>query len=64
MIIISKGFIKRPAIKQSPFFLRFYFLIECCKSGFFLSLSKCLEILETWEYFIDKLLFYIKIEKM
>ena len=42
LIIILKGFIKQPVIKQSPAFLSFSFLIDCCMIVFFSSLMKAL----------------------
>ena len=42
MVIILKDFIKQPVIKQSPRFLSFSFLIDCCISALSFSLSKCL----------------------
>ena len=39
-IIILKGLIKQPGIKQSLFFLSFSFLIDCCMSVFFSFLIK------------------------
>ena len=39
-LIILKGFIKQPVIKQSPFFLSFSFLIYPCMSVFFSFLIK------------------------
>ena len=48
LIIMLKDFIKQPVIKQSQTFLSFSFLIDCCVSVFFLSLSKRLQILKTW----------------
>ena len=45
LIFILKAFIKQPVIKQSPTFLSFSYLIECCVSVFSLSLSKRLQIL-------------------
>ena len=35
LIIILKGFIKQPAIKQGPTYLSFSSLIDCCVSVFF-----------------------------
>ena len=57
LITILKNFIKQPVIKQSPTFLNFYFLIDCCISVFSLSLSMHLQILEKlirfhWQAFI------------
>ena len=57
MIIILKDFIKQPGIKQSPTFLRFSFLIDCCISVFFSFLIKALANFEElirfhWQAFI------------
>ena len=64
LIIILKDFIKQPVIKQSPIFLSFSFLIDCCISIFSLFLSKHLKILKNWSDFIGKIPLYIRMEKI
>ena len=59
MIVILKGFIKQPVIKQCPFFLSFSFLIDCCMSVFFFPYQS---VCKFWK--IDKISSYIKIEKI
>ena len=45
-IVILKSFIKQPVIKQSPTFLSFSFLIDCCMSVFFSFLIKAFQNFE------------------
>ena len=59
LIIILKGFIKLPVIKQSATFLSFCFLIDYCMSVFFLFLYQ--RVSRLWK--IDKI-FSIKMEKI
>ena len=54
LIIILKGFIKQPVIKQSPTFLSFSFLTDCCMSVFLFPYQSVSKFWKNWSDFIDK----------
>ena len=58
LIIILNGFIKQPVIKQSPTFLSFSFLIDCCMSAFYFFIKAFVNFRKLLRYYQQAFILY------